>query len=188
MVGETTLNTLIVLIAGYFLNGLEPAPNVSHQCLTWWPLAMYLQEVTSVVVQEVSEVCAISAICNMQSTIFDVYKICNMHNICWQQTFSFSMGKLCLITLIIMSLLTQTIIAITCYYVIINTNHHRHHLLLCDDKHKLSSSSSWSLASHIMVNMVTQHIPTSHIPIRWESVIMMKGGNMTQSNSHHTHI
>ena len=28
---------------------------------------------------------------------------------------------------------------------------------------------------------------TSHIPTRWESVIMMKGGNMTQSNSHHTH-
>ena len=123
----------------------------------------------------------------MQSTIFDIYKICNMHNICWQQTFSFSMGKLCLISLIIMSLLTQTIIAITCYYVIINTNHHRHHLLLCDDKHKLSSSSSWSLASHIMVDMVTQHIPTSHIPIRWESVIMMKGGNMTQSFSYHTH-
>ena len=35
----------------------------------------------------------------------------------------------------------------------------------------------------MMIIMVTQHIPT-----RWESDIMMKGGNMTQSNSHHTYI
>ena len=35
--------------------------------------------------------------------------------------------------------------------------------------------------------MVTQHIPTSHIPTRWEYVIMLRGGNMTQSHSHHTH-
>ena len=35
----------------------------------------------------------------------------------------------------------------------------------------------------LMMMMVTQHIPT-----RWESDIMIKGGNMTQSNSHHTHI
>ena len=35
--------------------------------------------------------------------------------------------------------------------------------------------------------MVTQQITTSHIPTWWESVIMMKGGNMTQSDSHHTH-
>ena len=40
----------------------------------------------------------------------------------------------------------------------------------------------------MMMMMVTQHIPTSQIPTRWESDIMMKGGNMTQSNSHHTHI
>ena len=40
----------------------------------------------------------------------------------------------------------------------------------------------------IIIIMVTQHIPTSQIPTRWESDIMMKGGNMTQSNSHHTHI
>ena len=39
-----------------------------------------------------------------------------------------------------------------------------------------------------LVKKVTQHIPTSQIPTRWESDIMMKGGNMTQSNSHHTHI
>ena len=31
---------------------------------------------------------------------------------------------------------------------------------------------------------VTQDIPTSQNPTRWESDIMMKGGNMTQSNSH----
>ena len=40
----------------------------------------------------------------------------------------------------------------------------------------------------VIVIMVTQLIPTSHIPTRWEYVIMMKGGNMTQSNSHHTHV
>ena len=39
----------------------------------------------------------------------------------------------------------------------------------------------------IMMMMVNQHIPTSQIPTRWESDIMMKGGNMTQSNSHHKH-
>ena len=39
-----------------------------------------------------------------------------------------------------------------------------------------------------MIMMVTQLIPTSHIPTRWEYVIMMKGGNMTQSNSHYTHL
>ena len=39
----------------------------------------------------------------------------------------------------------------------------------------------------MMMMMVTQLIPTSHIPTRWEYVIMMKGGNMTQSHSHHTH-
>ena len=40
---------------------------------------------------------------------------------------------------------------------------------------------------NIAIIMVTQHIPTSHIPTRWEYDIMMKGGNMTQSHSHHTH-
>ena len=35
----------------------------------------------------------------------------------------------------------------------------------------------------MMMVMVTQHIPT-----RWESDIMMKGGNMTLSNFHHTQI
>ena len=40
----------------------------------------------------------------------------------------------------------------------------------------------------VMMMMVTQHVPTSHIPTRWESVLMMKGGNMTQSISHHIHI
>ena len=39
----------------------------------------------------------------------------------------------------------------------------------------------------IIIVMVTQHITTGHIPTRWESVMMMKGGNMTRSNSHHTH-
>ena len=36
---------------------------------------------------------------------------------------------------------------------------------------------------------LTQHIPTSHMATMWESVIMliMKGGDMTQSHSHHTH-
>ena len=36
--------------------------------------------------------------------------------------------------------------------------------------------------------MVTQHIPNSQIPTRWESDIMILGGNMTQSNSHYTHV
>ena len=34
-------------------------------------------------------------------------------------------------------------------------------------------------------DMVTQQIPTSHIPTRWEYDIMIRGGNMTQSHSHH---
>ena len=37
----------------------------------------------------------------------------------------------------------------------------------------------------IVVIMAYQHIPTSNIPTRWEYVILMKGGNMTQSHSHH---
>ena len=42
----------------------------------------------------------------------------------------------------------------------------------------------------MMMMMMTayQHIPTSHIPTWWEYVIMMKGGNMTQSHSHHVKI
>ena len=47
---------------------------------------------------------------------------------------------------------------------------------------------SSTLMMMMMLMMVTQHIPTSQIPTRWESDIMMKGGNMTQSNSHHTNI
>ena len=31
----------------------------------------------------------------------------------------------------------------------------------------------------MIIIMAYQHIPTSHIPTRWEYVIMMKGGNMT---------
>ena len=37
----------------------------------------------------------------------------------------------------------------------------------------------------MMMVMAYRHIPTSHIPTWWEYVIMMKGGNMTQSYSHH---
>ena len=36
--------------------------------------------------------------------------------------------------------------------------------------------------------MAYQHIPTSHIPTKWEYVIMIKGGNITQSHSHHVQI
>ena len=35
----------------------------------------------------------------------------------------------------------------------------------------------------MIMTMAYQHIPTSHIPTWWEHVIMMKGGNMTQSYS-----
>ena len=38
----------------------------------------------------------------------------------------------------------------------------------------------------MMIMTVTQYIPTGHIPTRGESVIMMKCGNMTQSNSRQT--
>ena len=41
------------------------------------------------------------------------------------------------------------------------------------------------MAMMVMTMTVTQPIPTSFIPTRWESVIMIKGGNMTQSISHH---
>ena len=34
----------------------------------------------------------------------------------------------------------------------------------------------------IIIIMAYQHIPTSHFPARWEDVIMMKGGNMTESH------
>ena len=40
----------------------------------------------------------------------------------------------------------------------------------------------------MMMMMVTQYIPTSQIPTRWESDIIMKGGNMTESDSHQAHI
>ena len=35
---------------------------------------------------------------------------------------------------------------------------------------------------------VTQHIPTRHIPTRWEYDIMNRGGNVTLSYSHHIYI
>ena len=38
----------------------------------------------------------------------------------------------------------------------------------------------------MLVVMANQHIPTSQNPTRWESDIMMKGWNVTQSNSHST--
>ena len=41
------------------------------------------------------------------------------------------------------------------------------------------------MMKQMMIIMAYQHIPTSHIPTRWEFVNMMKGGNMTQSHSHH---
>ena len=47
----------------------------------------------------------------------------------------------------------------------------------------------WGGTSIIIISVIImayQQITTSHIPTRWESVIMMKGGNMTQSDSHHT--
>ena len=44
------------------------------------------------------------------------------------------------------------------------------------------------LKTMVMMMLVTQYAPTSHIPTRWESVMMMRYGNMTQSNSHHTHL
>ena len=39
-----------------------------------------------------------------------------------------------------------------------------------------------------MMLMVTQHIPTRHIPTRWEYDIMNRGGNVTLSYSHHIYI
>ena len=40
----------------------------------------------------------------------------------------------------------------------------------------------------MMIMMVTQHIPTRHIPTRWEYDIMNRGGNVTLSYSHHIYI
>ena len=34
-------------------------------------------------------------------------------------------------------------------------------------------------------NMAYQHIPTRHIPTRWEYDMMIRGGNVTLSYSHH---
>ena len=39
-----------------------------------------------------------------------------------------------------------------------------------------------------LLTMVTQHIPTRHIPTRWEYDIMNRGGNVTLSYSHHIYI
>ena len=39
-----------------------------------------------------------------------------------------------------------------------------------------------------MNNEAYQHIPTRHIPTRWEYVIMNRGGNVTLSYSHHIYI
>ena len=40
----------------------------------------------------------------------------------------------------------------------------------------------------MMMIWVTQHIPTRHIPTRWEYDIMNRGGNVTLSYSHHIYI
>ena len=42
--------------------------------------------------------------------------------------------------------------------------------------------------STTMITMAYQHIPTRHIPTRWEYVIMNRGGNVTLSYSHHIYI
>ena len=41
---------------------------------------------------------------------------------------------------------------------------------------------------YLMTRTMMMMMGTQHIPTRWESDIMVDGGNMTQSNSHHTHI
>ena len=51
----------------------------------------------------------------------------------------------------------------------------------------LSRTARLGMIMTLMV-AVTQRIPTSHIPTKWESVLMMKGGNMEQSISHHTYV
>ena len=39
-----------------------------------------------------------------------------------------------------------------------------------------------------VIMVVTQQIPTRHIPTRWEYVIMNRGGNVTLTYSHHIYI
>ena len=44
------------------------------------------------------------------------------------------------------------------------------------------------IMTNIMVMMIDeayQHIPTRHIPTRWEYDMMIRGGNVTLSYSHH---
>ena len=36
-----------------------------------------------------------------------------------------------------------------------------------------------------IINVAYQHIPTRHIPTRWEYDMMIRGGNVTLSYSHH---
>ena len=58
-----------------------------------------------------------------------------------------------------------------------------------DDSEK-KSGTDWVLPKNFgsgRVSGTRQALHISHIPTWWEYVIMMKGGNMTQSNSHHTH-
>ena len=38
---------------------------------------------------------------------------------------------------------------------------------------------------HSIICMAYQHIPTRHIPTRWEYDMMIRGGNVTLSHSHH---
>ena len=39
-----------------------------------------------------------------------------------------------------------------------------------------------------MYSWAYQHIPTSHIPTKWEYVIIMKGGEKAKSHYHHVKI
>ena len=52
----------------------------------------------------------------------------------------------------------------------------------------LSWFFQWVFFIIIIIIMAYQHNPTSHIPTRWGSVIIMSNGNLTQSISHHTYI
>ena len=80
----------------------------------------------------------------------------------------------------IIIMMTIIIICVWCNDYLDNDHHH--------PSTRKSASFVYDAIIITMTIMVTQHIPTSQIPTRWESDIMMKGGNMTQSNSHHTHI
>ena len=45
-----------------------------------------------------------------------------------------------------------------------------------EDEDEVDRMTVFMMMMMMMMMMVTQHIPTSHIPNRWEYVIMMKGG------------